>query len=174
MNNLKFSLFDFFLGIFYLYVFNLIAMAFVGIPWESPLYGEHSMWNIAYQFGFVSGTNKVLIPSISLTISLLVWGASERKKNGTRGLIKVFINSMLFIFLSIFIGGFIGIVMKDTLLYGFPGLVIGIYIPYKILQWLNNLKIWNKLFDNKVSDPDKEEAFRNMVNDIRSESGLDD
>ena len=49
-----------------------------------------------------------------------------------------------------------------------------IYVPYKILQWLNNLKIWNKLFDNKVSDPEKEEAFRNMVNNIRSESGLND
>jgi hypothetical protein len=174
MNNLKFSLFDVFLGIFYLYVFNLMAMAFVGIPWESPLYGEYSMWNIAYQFGFVSGTNKVLIPSISLTIALLVWGASERKKNGARGIIKVFISSMLFIFLLIFIGGFIAIVMKETILYGFPGIVIAIYLSYKIVQWLNNLKIWIKLFNNKVSDPDKEEAFRNMVNNIRSESGLDD
>ena len=174
MNNLKFSLFDVFLGIFYLYIFNLIALGFVGIPWQSPLYGEYSMWNIAYQFGFVSGINKVLIPSVSLTIALLVWGAIERKKNGTRGVIKVFINSMFFIFFSIFIAGFIGIVFKDTFLYGFPAFVIAIYVPYKILHWLNNLKIWNKLFDNKVSDPDKEEAFRNMVNNIRSESGLDD
>lgn len=174
MNNLKFSLLDIFLGTFYLYVFNLIALSAMGFPWESPMYGEYSMWNIAFQFGFVSKINKVIIPSAILTIALLIWGARERKKNGIRGIIKVFINSMFFVFLSIFIGGFIGIVFKDTFLYGFPAIVLAIYVPYKILQWLNNLKIWNKLFDNKVSDPEKEEAFRNMVNNIRSESGLND
>ena len=174
MNKFKFSLIDIFVGLFYFYIFNLIIMSFLGIPWEAPWYGEYSMWNIAFQIGFVSATNKVLIPSISLTVALLFWGARERKKNGKRGLIKVLINSILFIFLSIFIGGFIAIVMKETILYGFLGIIIAIYIPYKIVQLLNNLKFWIKLFNNKGVDSDKEEAFKNMINNIRSEGGIDD
>ena len=163
MNQFKFSLIDIIFGCVYLYIFNILGLSLGRFPLESSLlYGDYSMWNFVFQVSFLLSNflskgvySKILPLSLILVITLIFWVARERKKNGSTGGIKQFINSILFILLFVLITGFIALVAQDSPIYGVPAFIIGAYVSSKIVELIDKLGFWGLFFDDNQNSTQK-------------------